>query len=78
MNDILATFKSLVKRLEFLEHIINSLTSVRLIHESDKDTFDRVLKLAYTTICKNCRGYGYTISGPMCKDCNGIGSFHRQ
>jgi len=75
MSDTLKTLKGLLQQLELLEHIQNKLNGVRLLHESDKQTFDRMFKLAVTCICKDCRGYGRpTFGDGFCKSCNGTGN----
>lgn len=72
---IISQLKSLAKELELLEEIRSKLNRVRLIHESYEETFDRIMKLALTCICKDCRGYGrQTMCEGLCKTCNGTGN----
>jgi RecJ-like exonuclease len=75
VSNLLTQFKNVVYQLELLERMRAKLTQVRLIHESDEETFDRMMKLAKTCICKECRGYGrLTFGDGICKTCNGTGN----
>jgi len=78
MNDALKALKelkSIVSQLELLERMRTKLAMIRLIHESDEETFDRMMNLAKTCICKECRGYGRpTFGDGICKTCNGTGN----
>lgn len=73
MDDTLKTLKCLTGELEFSSKIRNRLTGVRLIDETDMETFERVLKMAHMVICPKCRGYGHRITGSTCTPCNGTG-----
>ena len=74
MSSALANLKETLAHLEFSLKVRSALTSVRLIHESDEETFARVMKLARSCICGNCRGYGSRpVSGGFCAACNGTG-----
>lgn len=65
--------KDLVRELEFIARVRRELTYSRLIHESDGDTFDRLMNLARGRICRQCRGYGQTMSRDVCPACQGEG-----
>jgi len=75
MSDFLKELKSVVYELEMLQRMRVKLTKVRLIHESDEETFDRMMELARTCICRECRGYGKTMFGDgPCQTCQGTGN----
>jgi len=74
MSNPLDSLKQVVHELEFASKLRIALTSVRLIHESDQETFDRILRIALKVICKNCRGYGHTMFSDTCADCKGTGN----
>lgn len=74
MSDVLANLKEVVSHLEFSLKVRTALTSVRLIDESDGETFERVMRLARKMICPECRGYRrQMVTGNVCADCGGTG-----
>lgn len=74
MNDTLSVLKDAVAEYEFSRKVRRALTSVRLIDESDDETFARVMCLAKKVICPGCRGYGRTMgTDRTCEDCQGSG-----
>ena len=74
MSDTLAFLKDAVSQYEFSLKIRRALTGVRLIDETDEETFARVMRLAQKIICPTCRGYGRTIvSDRPWRDCQGAG-----
>lgn len=71
--NLLEQADALAAELRFAEYIRNKLTGVRLVHEHERVTFERILRLAAERICPACRGYGKTLSGCHCDTCNGKG-----
>lgn len=71
---ILHDLKALVTDLEFLQKTRSELCKFRLIHETDAQTLDRVLKLARSVICQSCGGYGRSMFHVKCEACDGTGS----
>lgn len=71
---ILHDLKALIADLEFLQKIRSELCKFRLIHETDSQTLDRVLKLAQSVICNTCGGYGRSMFHVRCEACDGTGS----
>lgn len=71
--DTLQHLRSLISEVEFAQSVRRKLTGVRLISESDMETFERVMKLACKMICWDCRGYGHGIGGSSCDKCGGNG-----
>jgi RecJ-like exonuclease len=78
MSDAYANLKETIAHLEFSMKVRSALTSVRLIHESDEETFARVMRLARSGICRDCRGYGsIPVTGRYCGACEGTGERSR-
>ena len=77
VRDPLENIKSVIAIAEFGQYVSRELSGVRLIHESDKDTLERMIKLALKVICPKCGGYGtpMVVDGP-CKECHGTGERH--
>ena len=74
MSTALAHIKETIAHLEFSLKVRSALTSVRLIHESDEETFARVMRLARNGICNDCSGYGsMPVTGRFCTACDGTG-----
>lgn len=70
MTDSLAVLKDAVAQYEFSLKVRRALTGVRLIDESDEETFARVMRLAQKVICPDCRGYGRRpMSDEICPTC---------
>jgi rubrerythrin len=77
MTDSLAVLRNAVEQYEFALKVRRALNSVRLIDESDEQTFARVMRLAQKVICPDCRGYGHTPgSSKTCPTCNYTGERH--
>lgn len=74
MNDAIKTVQNLLCELEFAAHARKAILGVRLLHETDKQTLDRIVLLAHKSICRACNGYGYNSSGDTCGACDGAGS----
>lgn len=73
-DDVLSHLKSTVAHVEFSLRVRSALTGVRLIDETDDETFDRMMRLAKKVICTECRGYRrLMISGRTCPNCDGSG-----
>lgn len=71
--------KETIAHVEFSLKVRSALTSVRLIHESDAETFERVMRLARNGICNDCRGYGSVpVTGRFCVACDGTGERPRR
>lgn len=73
MSSTLDTIRNVVNEMEFAASVRNVLTGVRLIHETDKQTLDRIISLARKVICPACQGYGHTIVQHVCRACDGRG-----
>lgn len=43
IRDVIITLKNVASELELAQHFRGRLTELREIHESDKETFDRVI-----------------------------------
>jgi hypothetical protein len=66
----------LLSNLKLLAHFRARLTDVRRVYESDEDTFNRIMEIASSRICKRCRGYGRPIiESGVCADCDGTGLY---
>lgn len=74
MSKFLENLKETIAHVEFSLSVRSALTSVRLVHETDKETFERVMKLARSRICGACSGYGReAVGGRFCACCGGTG-----
>ena len=74
MSAALAHLKETIAHLEFSLRVRAAMSSVRLIHETDDETFARLLRLVQTAICPDCRGYGHRpFTGDFCEPCKGTG-----
>lgn len=74
MSNAYENLKETIAHLEFSMKVRSALTSVRLLHESDSQTFARVMRLATNGICADCRGYGsIPVTGRFCNACDGTG-----
>lgn len=73
---LLGQVDQLANELRFAEYIRNKLNGIRLVHEHESMTFERVLRLATGRICTACRGYGTTLSGGHCDACDGKGAMN--
>lgn len=68
---LIGDVEGLLRELRFAQKVRNALTGVRLVHESDEQTFERILALGASLVCSRCRGYGKTASGCECPECHG-------
>lgn len=71
--NLLEQAEALANELRFAAYVRNKLDGIRMVHEHERQTFERILRLALERICPACRGYGKTLSGCHCDTCNGKG-----
>lgn len=74
MSDLIDAAESALREMKFARFVRNCLSGVRLIHESDEETFRRIISLAGKLICRPCRGYGHTFCDSVCPACAGSGN----
>lgn len=72
--NLLEQAEALANDLRFAEYVRNKLNGVRLVHEHEWVTFERLLRLAMERLRQACRGYGKTLSGCHCDTCDGKGA----
>lgn len=73
-NDPIAVLKGVLHWAELGKKLSGKLSGARLIHESDEQTLDRLIRQAHKTVCGQCRGYGVgTFSDRPCRECHGTG-----
>lgn len=72
--NLLEQVEQLASDLRFAEYIRNKLTGARLVHEHERVTFERILRLAIERVCTACRGYGQTMNRDTCMVCGGNGA----
>jgi len=70
---LLEELKGLVSDLELLDRLRTKIDRYRKISEHTEGTLDRLLGLASKVLCPQCRGYGTTMTGNICQNCNGSG-----
>lgn len=70
--NLLEQAEALANELRFAAYVRNKLDGIRMVHEHERQTFERILRLALERICQRCRGYGKTASGCHCTGCDGL------
>lgn len=72
LEDLIKQTKATLSQLEFAQKVRSRLNSVRFTHETDEDTFRRVMEGYIESICKHCRGSGNNLfTYGACRYCKG-------
>ena len=73
MADPIKAFRSVLETAEFGRWVSGRLCGLRLIHESDRETLERVMVQARKTLCRYCKGVKSRADFVPCSTCNGTG-----
>lgn len=72
MIDLIQQIKRIACELEFAQKVRSRLNGVRFTHETDEETFQRVMETYVETICHHCRGSGWNpFTTGACRYCRG-------